>query len=488
MKVACLLVPHLPVQVERQRDPSLADVPLIVGGRPWDPGAVLDCCPQAAVTGVMPGMRLSQAETLCPTARFVPAHEDSYRAVHDALVAAAEYFTPTVEIAGLGVLYAEVSGLGRRFGPDFRLARRMALEAEQALSLCPGCDTSLDVRIGLGSSKFVAEQAACAAWSEGGYVVPPGEERAFLSPLLLSVLPIDPEMHRRLSLLGVRTLGALTALPRPAVVRQFGPQAGLMHNLARGVDSRSVRADAAPLVLEQTCTFSDPIDDRAILLSQASRMAAKLAGALSRCGYQAEGLRLCLEDDQGKEITLGAQVKPPSANEGKLSRLAGRLLEELTPAQPITAFSLVVYPLRPFHLGATQLALFPDVSLRSLSFAQGKRLEQLREALRRLRVRFGEMVIVIASMIKPPSPRPIQVMTGPQGRPRALILRLRSGLVWQDHIREVVAIYETWRECTRWWSWPVERDYFRVETDDGRVRVVFRDMRAGQWLIERCHI
>ena len=488
MKVACLRVPHLPVQVERQQDPSLVDAPLIVGGRPWDPGAVLDCCLQAAVAGVMPGMRLAQAETLCPSARFVPAHEESYRTVHDALVAAAEHFTPTVEVAGPGVLYAEVSGLERRFGPDPRLARRIALEVEQVLCLCPVCDTSLDVQVGLGSSKFVAEQAACAARSGSGCIVVPGEERAFLSPLSLSALPIDPEMHRRLSLLGVRTLGALAALPRPAVVRQFGPQAGPMHDLACGVDSRPVCADAAPLVLEQSCAFDDSIGDRAILLSHTNRMAAELAGALSRCGYQAEGLRVCLEDERGKEVTGGVQVKPPSADGGKLSRLAGQLLGKLTPAEPVTAFSLAVYPLRSFHLGATQLTLFTDVSLGSFSFAHGKRLGQLREALRRLRVRFGEMVIVVASMVKPPSPRPIQVTTGPQGMPRALVLRLRSGLTWQDHMREVVAIYEIWRECTRWWSWPVERDYFRVETDDGRVRVVFRDVRAGQWLIERCHI
>jgi hypothetical protein len=73
MKFICLLAPHLPVQVERRRDPSLDGQPLVVGGRPWDPGAVLDCCPEAAAAGVRPGMRLSRAEALCPSARFLPA-------------------------------------------------------------------------------------------------------------------------------------------------------------------------------------------------------------------------------------------------------------------------------------------------------------------------------------------------------------------------------------------------------------------------------
>ncbi len=495
MRVACLLALHLPVQVERQHNQSLARCPLVVGGRPWDAGAVLDCCPQAAAAGVSPGMRLSQAERLCPAACFVPAREEAYHAVHDALAAAAGRFTPTVETAGLGLLYADVSGLGRsfgsaqdrRFGSDTRLAHQLALEAGQI--------SRLDVRVGLGSGKFVAEQAVRAARPGSGCVVPPGEERAFLSPLPLSALPAGPEMQRRLHVLGVRTLGALAALPRLAVVRQFGSHAGPLHDLARGADPRPVHPATPPLQLARTRTFNDSLSDRAPLLAHADQMATELAEALSHRGYQAQGVRLRLEEKSGGERTAGMPVKPPSADSEKLSRLAGRLLGGLTPAGPVVGLSLTVYPLRPFHLGATQLALFtgtPDSPLgfpSALPFdpstalrtgAQGRRRERLREVLRRIRERFGEMIIVVASLITPPPPRPIQVTTDPQGLPRAL--------VWRERIREVVAVYEIWRERRYWWSRPVERDYFRLETAGGQMRVIFRDVRADRWLLERRHI
>jgi len=472
MRVACLLAPHLPVQVHRepgravgrQHNPSLAEPPLVVGGRPWDDGAVLDCCPQAAAAGVEPGMRLSRAEALCPGARFVPACEELYRAAHDALVTAAGRFTPTVETAGLGLLYAEVSGLKERFGADIELARQLAREAGRA--------SGLDVRVGIASVKFVARQAARAARPGDGCAVPPGQERAFLSPLPLSTLPVDAEMQRRLHLLGVRSLGALAALPRPAVVRQFGAQAGPLHDLARGVDPRPVRAAAPPLALERTRTFDDPLAGRAPLLAHASRAATELAQALSRRGYQAEGLRLRLEEEDGETHAIGKPVKPPSADPEKLARLARRLLGELSPAGPVVALSLAVYPMRPFHLGATQLALFASPA--------DLRRSRLQETLRRLRERFGEMIVVVASLIRPPPPCPIQVTTGPHGSPRAL--------VWRDRIREVELIYETWRERRYWWNRPVERDYFRLETQDGQVRVVFHDVRADRWLLERRHI
>ena len=472
MKVACLLAPRLPVQVERQHVPALAEMPLVVVGRPWDPGAVLDCCALAAAAGVTPGSGKSQAEALCPTARFVPAREELYRAAHDALAAAAGHFTPAVETAGLGLLFAEVSGLERRCGPDPQLAHHMAQAAGQALRPGSGQACGWDVRVGVGGSKFVAEQAARAARPGDGCAVPPGQERAFLSPLPLSALPADPEMLRRLHLLGVRTLGALAALPRPAVVHQFGPHAGPLYDLACGVDPRPVHPAAPPLALERACTFDDSLGDRAPLLAHAGRLATVLAAELARRGYQAEALRLQLEEEGGETHALGAPVEPPSADAGRLSRLAGRLLGGLVPAGPVSTLTLTAYPLRPSHLGATQLALFTGPS--------DSRRTRLQEALRRLRERFGEMIVVVASLLVPPPPRPIHVTTDPAGLPRAL--------VWPDHIQEVEDVYEAWRERRLWWSRPLERDYFRLETRDGLVRVVFRDVRSDRWLLERRHV
>lgn len=480
-RVACIRVAHLPVQVECCLEPTLAHMPLIVGGRPWDAGAVLDCCPRAAAAGVHPGMRLALAERLCPAARFVPAREERYRAAHDALLAAARRFTTTVESADLGLIYAEVSGLQMRFGSEARLAAQLVWAAEQALQESLGQLPSPWAQVGLGNCKFVAEQAACAARPGGSCVVPAGEERAFLSPLPLSALPADPEMQRRLYLLGVRTLGALAALPRLAVVRQFGPRAGPLHDLACGVDSRPVHPAAPPLALERSRTFDNPLVERAPLLACVTQIAAELAEMLARRGYQAEGIQLRLESTTGVAHTAGAQVKPPSADTALLSRLAARLLGRLAPAAAVVALSLTVYPLRPFHLGATQLALYRgalDVVRDVLHSGPSSFCpEPLVEALRLLRARFGEAIILIASLLGPPRPRPIQVTTDPSGQPLAL--------VWPDRIRGVTAIYEAWRERRRWWSLPIERDYFRLETCDGEVRTLFRDLRSGEWMLER---
>jgi len=468
MRVICLLIPHLPVQVERRRNPTLSDASLVVGGRRWDDGAVLDCCPRAAASGVEPGMRLSQAEALCPDAYFVPADEGAYEAVHDALVDSARRFTPTVETAKLGLVFADVSGLKRQFENDADLADQFLQETIDA--------SDFDVRVGLGNSRFVAEQAAHAARSGEACVIPSGEEQAFLSPLDISVLPLDPEMERRLRLLGVRTLGGLANLPRLAVIRQFGSHAGPLHDMANGMEGRPVQADAPPLQISRSHAFIDALRDRVPLLALMKYMTDDLAEELNRRGYQAEGMRLEIEEAHGETHTIGKPVKPPSADANQLSRLSARMLGSMPVGAPVAALSITAYPLRPFHLGATQLTLFGGIPPEDVSTFS----HALRETLRRLWDRFGELSVMVAALVIPPKPSLIQVTTNRDGSPRAV--------VWRERIQEVRCVYELWRERRQWWGQPVERDYFRLELADGQMRVIFRDVCTDRWLLERRHV
>jgi hypothetical protein len=72
------------------------------------------------------------------------------------------------------------------------------------------------------------------------------------------------------------------------------------------------------------------------------------------------------------------------------------------------------------------------------------------------------------------APRPVTVDAGPGGEPRAVELRGRR--------RRVVAIRDDWLVQDRWWtSRPVDRHYFELVLDPGRVAVVYRDAPSGGW-------
>jgi hypothetical protein len=71
-------------------------------------------------------------------------------------------------------------------------------------------------------------------------------------------------------------------------------------------------------------------------------------------------------------------------------------------------------------------------------------------------------------------PRPAVVRAGPDGVPSAV------GATAVDALRE------DWVVEDRWWTGrPVRRRYFELVLADGRNVVVFRDLVAGRWLIQR---
>ncbi len=110
VRVACVVVPHFLVEVERLHDPSLDGRPVVVGGASEDRKEVLDCSPEAMARGVRPGMPLREALSRCADAAFVEAHPEWYRAATLAMVTALGQISPLVEPAEPGVIYVGVDG------------------------------------------------------------------------------------------------------------------------------------------------------------------------------------------------------------------------------------------------------------------------------------------------------------------------------------------------------------------------------------------
>jgi hypothetical protein len=66
------------------------------------------------------------------------------------------------------------------------------------------------------------------------------------------------------------------------------------------------------------------------------------------------------------------------------------------------------------------------------------------------------------------------VITGPAGVPYAIVADGRR--------RVVTAIREDWLVQDRWWTDdPVDRHYYELLVEPGRIVVAFRETRSGQW-------
>ena len=115
MRVLCLLIPHLPLQVERRDSDLPGGEPVIIGGLPHERKAVCDASPQAIECGVKTGMPLRHAYSLCPGAHFLPAGEEKYEMAFEGVLDVLDDFSPVVEKQSPGTAFIDATGLGRYY-------------------------------------------------------------------------------------------------------------------------------------------------------------------------------------------------------------------------------------------------------------------------------------------------------------------------------------------------------------------------------------
>src|SRR6267378_3353878 len=147
-------------------------------------------------------------------------------------------------------------------------------------------------RIGSGPGKFIAWVAASRAKPGEAIVVPLGEEQRFLAAQPVSVLPLDPDTHRRLRQLGIRSLGALAALPEAAVTAQFGALGKRLWRLAAGRIAEPVEGCVAPEPIVAALTFFTPVGERKLLVHSLDQLIARALKHPRRIGWRVHAVRL----------------------------------------------------------------------------------------------------------------------------------------------------------------------------------------------------
>ena len=131
MRLLHLYRPHLPLELATARaSEPFPPGPLVLGGRPWDPGPVIDANPDARALGVRRGMPLANAHRLAPEATFVDPDPEADRAAAEAAFEALAAFSPglagTIDPAdaAFGLFEVQIDGLGPLWGPEPVLVER----------------------------------------------------------------------------------------------------------------------------------------------------------------------------------------------------------------------------------------------------------------------------------------------------------------------------------------------------------------------------
>jgi DNA polymerase-4 len=380
--------------VEIQRHPELRGRPVVVGGD-GPRGVVAAASYEARAYGVFSAMPSVRARRLCPDAVFLHGDHAHYSAVSRRIMAVLTEVTPLVEPLSLDEAFCDVTGVLHAY-PD---VKDLGTELRRRIRIGEG----LECAVGVGPSKFVAKLASKRAKPRigrpgsgpepgvGVLVVGADEQRAFLDDLgVQEIWGVGPATLRRLTEIGVTTIGELATIPRTVLERRFGRASGAqLHALARGIDPRRVVADRAPKSLGHEETYERDLVAPERLRTEILRLADATAARLREHDLVARTVHLKVRFADFTTITRSRTFASATGSSRQLAVAARHLLADVDVGRGVRLLGVTASNLG-HEDSARQLALDVDAD------ASWRQTEKVVDDVR---ARFGADAIASAALI-----------------------------------------------------------------------------------------
>ncbi|WP_026380841.1 DNA polymerase IV [Afifella pfennigii] len=380
--------------IEKRDNPSLADVPVIVGG--GKRGVVSTCCYLARIHGVRSAMPMFKARRLCPDAVVIKPDMAKYAAVGRQVRAMMLELTPSVEPLSIDEAFLDLSGTERlHHAPPAGVLAGFAARVER--------DVGITVSVGLSHNKFLAKIASDLDKPRGFSVLGKAETMDFLARQKVSIVwGVGAAMQRRLEKDGIATIGQLQTMDESVLARRYGAMGLRLAQLSRGLDARAVKPERATKSVSGETTFETDLAGEGELLPVLRRLAEKVSARLKAAGLSGQTVTLKLKTSDFSTLTRSRTLTDPTALADRIFR-AGRdlLVKEIDG----TAYRLI-------GIGVSELQELSAADPDDLLDPSAARRAKVEHAVDDIRRRFGEHGVDLGLTFRPDGRK------RPSGRPR----------------------------------------------------------------------
>jgi nucleotidyltransferase/DNA polymerase involved in DNA repair len=317
--IAAVVIPAFDLRAALRLRPGLEAAPAALAPLPGTEPLLGSVTAAAASKGVRPGMRLGEALATCPQLVLVEHDPATVEQSWEEILRRLEDSGFAVEPVEPGTVYFETKGVERLYG-GLEPALKRALASVGAV---------WDAQAGAAERRFAALAAANVAQPGQALIVSDDRMRRFLSPLPLTLLPLERERYEELEELGIKTIGQLAGLPGGAVAERLGPDGRHAWSLARGEqDGRVVpRRAAEPLV--ETLEFPEAVAQMLTLRRGLSVLIDRLLSRPERAGRPPRKLALWARLAGGASWRRTVTLREPTADPSRLRAALGPKLGEL---------------------------------------------------------------------------------------------------------------------------------------------------------------
>ena len=203
-------------------------------------------------------MSMAEAVRRCPDGIYLPVDMKKYRAVSRQIMEIFQRFTPEVEAISVDEAFLDVTGSQKLFGEAEQIGWQIKRIIRQELDLTAS--------VGLSYNKFLAKLASDLDKPDGFYQILPEELQQKVWPLSIRrMMGVGNKTAQLLERMGVTTIGKLAVMDAGLLEHLLGKQGLLMHQLANGVDGRTVEPVRESKSVGRETTFPRDISDGYVL-------------------------------------------------------------------------------------------------------------------------------------------------------------------------------------------------------------------------------
>jgi protein ImuB len=443
-------------------------------------------CPQAAAFGLHKGMTLAEARAIKPDIYVEAAMPERDAQKLEELARWLVRYTPLVAVDGADAILLDVTGCPHLFGGEAMMLKAIRAQLAKA---------GIDAQIALAESRGAAW--AFSHFHPGAHSADSDTTQHLLRNLPVRALRLDDATVRTLQRLGLKTVGLLSSLPRPALARRFrGMRSKDVTALLARLDQVQGKAEEPISPLQPLPSwqvrqaFAEPVLHLETIEIALDTLVAELVALLAAAE---EGVsRLVLSafrvDGSVQQILIG--TNRPSREKKHLLRLFQEKLDQLEADFGFDLLILAAYEtsrLVPTQWGgaqhsdeqsadelldrlATRLGAGAVVRLKHRESHVPERTQTLTHA--------GDDALMWEASLAGKAPRPLRLLSRPESIdvmaevPEGAPMRFR----WRRKEHRVTKAEGPERIASEWWLNPEEltRDYYRVEIEQGARFWLFR--------------
>lgn len=378
--------------VETALNPAYKNVPMAVCGSESDRhGIVLAKNELAKKYGIKTAETVYSARKKCPGLVIASPHYEEYTKYSRRVNEIYARYTDMIEPFGIDESWLDVTASKKLFGDGIEIAERIRKEVREEIGIT--------ISVGVSFNKVFAKLGSDYKKPDATTVILREDVERIVYPLPVSdLLFVGQKTADQLKIMGIKTIGDLSRIPREVLVARFGKYGDQLYKNANGLDDSPVirigeGEDQKSIGLG--FTFRHDLTSREECKIAINYLSDEVAVRLRNSGMVCNTVQLSIKDEFLSVIQRQRALAHPTDLAHDISDVANKILiKEWSESRPIRMLTVTAQNLTRKEYSADQIDIFAEAD--DTRREKDKKQEQ---AVDKIRQKFGRESITNGAIL-----------------------------------------------------------------------------------------